>query len=47
MVSSVFDNAIELKPEFETWYNDSRYHMGISDFPNELYNNHFDVTYVS
>lgn len=45
-VCSVFDNSMTLMPEFQAWYNDSRYHMGISDFPNELYNNHFDVTYV-
>ena len=45
-VYSVFDNSIALISEFQGWYNDPRYHMGIFDFPNELYNNHFDVTYV-
>jgi transposase InsO family protein len=45
-VCSVFENSMALMPEFQAWYNDDRYHMGISDFPNELYNNHFDVTYV-
>ncbi len=45
-VCSIFDNSMALMPEFQAWYNDSRYHMGISDFPNELYNNHLDVTYV-
>lgn len=45
-VCGVFDNSMTLMPEFQAWYNDSRYHMGIFDFPNELYNNHCNVTYV-
>lgn len=45
-VCNIFDDSIELMPEFQTWYNDSRYNMGISDYPSELYNNSFDVTYL-
>ena len=46
-ICCVFYNPMALIPEFHSWYNDDRYHMAIFDFPNELYNNHFDVTYVT
>ena len=35
-IRSVFDDSQTLMPEFQAWYNDSRYHMGISDYPNQL-----------
>ena len=46
-VCSIFDNSLQLMPEFQTWYNDSRYNMGISGCPTELYNQSFNVTDVT
>jgi len=46
-VCSVFDNPLQLMPDFQTWYNDSRYNMGILGYPAALYNQSFNVTDVA
>jgi hypothetical protein len=46
-VCTIFENSLELMPEFQTWYNDSRYNMGISGCPTQLYEHSFNVTDVT
>jgi hypothetical protein len=46
-VCTIFENSLELMPEFQTWYNDSRYNMGVSGCPTELYERSFNVTDVT
>ncbi|MEM0467425.1 MAG: DDE-type integrase/transposase/recombinase [Candidatus Thermoplasmatota archaeon] len=46
-VCNIFDNSLQLMSEFQTWYNDSRFNMGISGCPTELYNQSFNVTDVT
>jgi len=46
-VCTIFENSLDLMPEFQMWYNDDRYNMGISSCPTELYMHQSDVTHVT